>query len=222
MGDQICAAKAIEHLSRRKRRVAVPVKDSNLANVRQLFGYLPNVDFFEIPTGDGAPDEKTSVRALARDLGAPIIDGGREAFLLVNNLLPKRGLNRNLLLCAGIRVNDLESERFRRHLLSLTQVRPPHYEYAFVHEKPHLCFGPHSEASTGLAIRKPFDEEPIWALAQIISEATEVRAIGSSFMCLILVADLGPTPRLGWNATELAGDDPQRKWSVEWCTSVDG
>ena len=220
LGDQICAAKAIEKLAVRKRHVYLPVKDSNLVNIRQLFGYLPNVTVVPVPAGAEAPNEKASIEAIGQELGVPIINGGREAFRLISSLFPKRGLNRNLILSAGIRVRSLESEMFRTHLMSLPQIAPPQYAYAFVHEKLHRRFGPHSEASTGLKVRKPRGNEPIWALARTISEATEVRAIGSSFMCLIIVADLGRTPRLGWNSVKLLGDDPLRKWSVEWGESA--
>jgi hypothetical protein len=210
LGDQICAAKLLEHWNDLGYEVQVPCRKGNLNNLNQMFSYLENVFFHAI--SDDPEREALEVEELALQLDLKVVNAGREAHTFIKTLYPREGLNVALMICAGFKTTGLATDRFRRHVLLLPQIKPPSIPYIFLNRMTSEGLFEIDIAQNDRLVVEENKERTLFEHAQILDNASELHSIGSAFMCLSMVIGSKSPVKKFYRDDELLSDDPEKNW----------
>jgi len=219
LGDQISMASTYEEWARLSEEVFVPSKPRNVAELKSIFSYIPNLSILELDGNDPFV-ERENVAAMAARTGAEVVDGGRQLYGLLSRLFPRLGINRVLSLCLGSNPTSLASESLSLHLGSHQEVPIPQEPFALIDHHPDVP-SRRIPAEMLSRIARRFDtvvhnprEASMTDLYGLMASASELHLIASAPLCLALATGLGAERKVAYipNRKKLIKNDYFQKW----------
>jgi hypothetical protein len=197
LGDTISMACALEKLSSEYEKVFVACRDTNLAQLRTIYSYIPNLVFY--PLGSVRPSQEPfAILRIAFSLRLlPVICGHALFFLIWFAKISHRDFNGVLSACLGWS-GGLTSMRMQQHISTIAQDSnslPRQQAFAFVDHHPNSQREiPQSflnEIEGRLPLRQNSLELSFKDLLANLSLAKELHLVSSAPLCIALTADLG-------------------------------
>ena len=192
LGDLIMSASLIEFWSSKSELLHIPVKKKYLVLAEQLFGYLDNLKFHEVP--DNHWEEANYVRTLSTRLGLKKLRIGGPRYYWLKSRLNNYGLNQILSMGGFCLFHNFQSKKFANYY-RLNNTQPGETiadKYIFVdtHEGTHREVPPgilENKLKGGTLIIKNSLDYSFLKLGKLMDDAEELHLVSSSPLCLALV-----------------------------------
>jgi hypothetical protein len=220
LGDQLMMAKVYEFWNEQGSSLVIPAKKQNIQKLRQVFRYLPDIEFCEV--SNDPLEEAKEVHELSKQMNLKILSSGRSRFLTLQRLYPGLGLNQILALGSLVYIPTFYSQRFRSYYLKDREPETPFDGYVFFDRKVGTPYEVASEIMESNSNKRLFIIEndiriPFEKLGKIMDSAEELHLVGSAPLCLALI--LGTETKLNLHYVNepqqwMKGDAPSDRWKT--------